>query len=232
MSTKLHSPFLWFPLQHSANRRNNGNLVYLDKVKLPKRAFSKCKCAKQNHWVFQGIRFSHFCGRNVELQWKNLGFRGGLIVKHVTKPFSADKALVRSLVRLWEEGLLLIRCSIFFAMISWVCLLVWYGKAKAKTFVEAKLLSSVCSVLGEYIQRELDFCKVRRISPLSITLESCSIGPHNEEFSCGEVPTVKLQILPFAGLRRGKIVIDAVLSNPSFVGRAKEELYLVRNTFY
>ncbi|CAL5330609.1 unnamed protein product [Camellia sinensis] len=131
-----------------------------------------------------GIRFSHFCRRNVELQWKNLGLRGGLIVKHVTKPFSADKALVRSLVLLWEEGLLLIRYSIFFAVISWVCLLVWYGKARAKTFVEAKLLPSVCLVLGEYIQRELDFGKVRRISPSSITLESCSIGPHNEEFSC------------------------------------------------
>ncbi|CAL5429130.1 unnamed protein product [Camellia sinensis] len=217
MSTKLHSPFLGFPLQYSVNRRNNGNLVYLDEVKLPKRAFSKCKCAKQNHWVSQGIRFSHFCGRNVELLWKNLGLRGGLIVKHVTKPFSADKALVRSLVPLWEEGLLLIRCSIFFAVISGVCLLVWYGKAKAKTFVEAKLLPSVCSVLSEYIQRELDFGKVRQISPLSITLESCSIGPHNEEFSCGEVPTVKLQVLPFASLRRGKIVIDAVLSNPSLL---------------
>lgn len=217
MSTKLHSPFLGFPLQYSVNRRNNGNLVYLDEVKLPKRAFSKCKCVKQNHWVSQGIRFSHFCGRNVELLWKNLGLRGGLIVKHVTKPFSADKALVRSLVPLWEEGLLLIRCSIFFAVISGVCLLVWYGKAKAKTFVEAKLLPSVCLVLSQYIQRELDFGKVRRISPLSITLESCSIGPHNEEFSCGEVPTVKLQVLPFASLRRGKIVIDAVLSNPSLL---------------
>ncbi|XP_028103710.1 uncharacterized protein LOC114302829 isoform X3 [Camellia sinensis] len=217
MSTKLHSPFLGFPLQYSVNRRNNGNLVCLDEVKLPKRAFSKCKCVKQNHWVSQGIRFSHFCGRNVELLWKNLGLRGGLIVKHVTKPFSADKALVRSLVPLWEEGLLLIRCSIFFAVISGVCLLVWYGKAKAKTFVEAKLLPSVCSVLSEYIQRELDFGKVRQISPLSITLESCSIGPHNEEFSCGEVPTVKLQVLPFASLRRGKIVIDAVLSNPSLL---------------
>ncbi|GMP94732.1 hypothetical protein CsSME_00044069 [Camellia sinensis var. sinensis] len=217
MSTKLHSPFLGFPLQYSVNRRNNGNLVYLDEVKLPKRAFSKCKCVKQNHWVSQGIRFSHFCGRNVELLWKNLGLRGGLIVKHVTKPFSADKALVRSLVPLWEEGLLLIRCSIFFAVISGVCLLVWYGKAKAKTFVEAKLLPSVCSVLSEYIQRELDFGKVRQISPLSITLESCSIGPHNEEFSCGEVPTIKLQVLPFASLRRGKIVIDAVLFNPSLL---------------
>ena len=67
---------------------------------------------------------------------------------------------------------------------------------------------------------------------MSITFESCSIGPYNEEFSCGEVPTVKLQVLLFASLRREKIVIDAVLSNPSFVGCEKEELCLVRNTFY
>ncbi|KAL6980146.1 hypothetical protein U1Q18_021795 [Sarracenia purpurea var. burkii] len=133
------------------------------------------------------------------------------------EPFSEDKALVRSLAPLWEEGLLLIRCSVFCAVISGVCLLLWYGQAKAKNYVETKLLPSVCSVLSDYIQRELDFGKVRRISPLSITLESCSIGPHSEEFSCGEVPTVKLRVLPFASLKRGKIVIDAVLSNPSLL---------------
>uniref|UniRef100_A0A5B7AB30 Translocation and assembly module TamB C-terminal domain-containing protein n=1 Tax=Davidia involucrata TaxID=16924 RepID=A0A5B7AB30_DAVIN len=217
MSVKLHNSFLGFPLQCSVNRRNNGNSVYLDRVKLPKRAFRQCTCANKNKWISQGIRFSLFCGKNVELLWKNIGFRSGLIVKCVEEPFSRSRVLVRSLAPLWEEGLLLIRSSIFCAVISGVCLLVWYGQAKAKSFVEAKLLPSVCSVLSEYIQRELDFGKVRRISPLSITLESCSIGPHYEEFSCGEVPTVKLRVLPFASLRRGKIVIDAVLSNPSLL---------------
>ncbi|XP_052185056.1 protein TIC236, chloroplastic isoform X2 [Diospyros lotus] len=217
MSTGLHSPFLGFPLECYLNKRNKGNLFYRDRTKLPRREFFSCKCVKQSNWFSQGIRFSHFCGRNAELLWKNLGWRGGLIVKRITEPFYGDKALVRSLAPLWEEGLLLIRCSVFCAVISGVCLLVWYGQAKAKTFVEAKLLPSVCSVLSEYIEREIDFGKVRRISPLSITLESCSFGPHSEEFSCGEVPTVKLRILPFASLKRGKIVIDAVLSNPSLL---------------
>ncbi|WJX16332.1 hypothetical protein P8452_06374 [Trifolium repens] len=86
---------------------------------------------------------------------------------------------------------------------------------KAKVFVENNLLPSVCSVISEYIQRDVKFGKVRSISPLSITLESCSFGPHKEEFSCGEVPTVKLRIRPFASLRRGKLVVDAVLTQPS-----------------
>ncbi|XAR69329.1 hypothetical protein NMG60_11000869 [Bertholletia excelsa] len=217
MSTGLKSPFLGFPLQTSVNTREKGHLVYLDSLKPPKRFFRRCTCSKQNYWVSQGIRFSHFCGRNVEFLRKKLGWRGGLVLKRVTEPFSGDKALVRSLAPLWEEGLLLIRCSVFCAVISGVCLLIWYGQAKAKSFVEAKLLPSVCSVLSEYIQRELDFGKVQRISPLSITLESCSVGPHSEEFSCGEVPTVKLRVLPFASLRRGKIVVDAILSNPSLL---------------
>lgn len=221
MSTRIHTPFLVFTLESSVNNRgNNGNLVYRDNkvILTKKRAFRQCTCcAKKHNWISEGIKFSHFCGRSVDLLWKNLGWRGSLVVKRVTEPFSRDKALVRSLSPLWEEGLLLIRCSIFVAVMSGVCLLLWYGKAKAKTYVESKLLPSVCSLLSEHIQRELDFGKVRGISPLSITLESCSIGPHNEEFSCGEVPTVKLRVLPFASLKRGKIVIDAVLSNPSLL---------------
>ncbi|PSR91805.1 Spermidine/putrescine import ATP-binding protein like [Actinidia chinensis var. chinensis] len=216
MSTILHCYYLGFPLQCPVNRGNNGNLVYVDRVRLPKRDF-RCTCAKQNYWVSQGIRFSHCCGRNAELLWKYLGSRGGSVVKRVMEPISGDKDLVRSLSPLWEEGLFLIRCSVFCAVMSGVCLLLWYGQAKAKTYAEAKLLPSLCSVLSEYIQRELDFGKVRWITPLSITLESCSIGPHSEEFSCGEVPTIKLCVLPFASLRRGKIVIDAVLYNPSLL---------------
>ncbi|XP_059640510.1 protein TIC236, chloroplastic [Cornus florida] len=222
MSIKLHNPFLGFPIKSFANGRNKGNLVYIDRVKLRKRACRQCTCGKNNHWVSQGIRFSHFFGKNAELLWKNIGLRGGFIVRCVKEPFSRSKTLVRFLAPLWEEGLLLLRCSVFFAVISGVCLLVWYGQAKARSFVEAKLLPSVCTVLSEYIQREVDFGKVRGISPLSITLESCAIGPHNEEFSCGEVPTVKLRVLPFASLRRGKIVIDAVLSNPSLLVAQKK----------
>lgn len=217
MTTGLLNTFLGFPFQCSADRRKNGNINHSEGVHPPKRICRHCRCSKKNRWISQGIRFSHFCGQNVELLWKNVGFRGGLIMKRVTDPLVGDKAYGRTLSPLLEEGLFLIRCSIFCAVLSGVCLMVWYGKAKAKSYVEAKLLPSVCSVVSEAIQRDLDFGKVQRISPLSITLEACSLGPHSEEFSCGEVPTVKLRVLPFASLRRGKIVIDAVLSNPSLL---------------
>lgn len=228
MSVKLHCPFLGTSLGGSSNGRNRGKFVYLSSRGQPvKRVFRRCTCAKQDPWIAQVIRFSNFCGQNVELLRRALRSKNGLKVECVKEPFSRSKALIRSLSPLWEEGLLLVRCSVLVAVISGVCLLVWYGQTKARGFIETKLLPSVCSALSEHIQRELDFGKVRRISPLSITLESCSFGPHKEEFTCGEVPTVKLRVLPFASLRRGKIVIDAVLSHPSlFVVQKKDYSWL------
>ncbi|XP_047319801.1 protein TIC236, chloroplastic [Impatiens glandulifera] len=216
--SNLHTVFLGFPPHHFQDRRRNRNLVNVDKLERKRRRdFRHCACARNNHWLTNGIRFSQFSEQNIEPLWKNIRFRSGAILNCVKGSFSGSKALVRSLNPLLEEGLFLIRCSVFFAVISGVCLLVWYGKAKAKSFIETKLLPSVCSVISEQIQREVDFGKVKRVSLLSITLESCSIGPHVEEFSCGEVPTVKLRILPFASLKRGKIVLDAVLYNPSLL---------------
>lgn len=223
MSVKLHCLFLGIPLYTSLNSRNVGNFICSDRVQLGKRPYRRYRCAKQDHWITQVIRFSHLCGQNVELLRRSLGSKYGMKVKCVEERFSRSKALVRSLSPLWNEGLLLIRCSVFTAVISGVCLLLWYGQTKAKGFIETKILPSVCSALGEYIQRELDFGKVKRISPLSITLESCSIGPHNEEFSCGEVPTMKIRVHPFASLRRGKIVVDAVLSHPSLLVVQKKD---------
>jgi hypothetical protein len=228
MSVELHCPFLGTSLGGSSNGGNRGKFVYLGSRGQPaKRAFRRCTCAKQDPWIAQVIRFSNVFGQNVELLRRALRSKNGLKVECVKEPFSRSKALIRSLSPLWEEGLLLVRCSVFVAVISGVCLLVWYGQTKARDFIETKLLPSVCSALSEHIQRELDFGKVRRISPLSITLESCSIGPHKEEFTCGEVPTVKLRVLPFASLRRGKIVVDLLLSHPSlFVVQKKDYSWL------
>ena len=212
--SKLHCPFLGLPLQGSVNSTDHGNFIS-PKTGLRK-GLCKCKCSKDDHWIFQPIKFSKFCGRNIELL-RNFGSRSGSRIKSLKEPFSQSRSLLRSLVPLWREGLLFVRCSVFLTVISGVCLLVWYGQAKAKSFVEAKLLPSVCSVLSEYIQRDLDFGKVLKISPLSITLESCSVGPHSSEFSCGEAPTVKLRVLPFSSMRMGKIVIDVVLSHPSLL---------------
>ncbi|XP_060208186.1 protein TIC236, chloroplastic isoform X2 [Lycium barbarum] len=215
MHAKLYSPFFGLPLQCNLNRRKRGN--YICGVRSSRRDACKCKCSKKGDWITQGVKFTHFCGRNVELLWRSFALRSGTLICSVREPLVRNKSLVKSLVPVWEEGLFFVRCSVFCAVISGVCLLLWYGQLKAKSYIEAKLLPSVCALLSDYVQRELDFGRVRSISPLSITLESCSIGPHSEEFSCGELPTVKLRILPFSSLSRGKIVIDAVLSNPSIL---------------
>ncbi|KAI3695763.1 hypothetical protein L1987_78763 [Smallanthus sonchifolius] len=204
MSTRLCNPFVGGPFKQKDTK--------LIKSKPPRKAC--VPHAKKHDWIFRGIRF---CGENVEILWKNIGLRSGFVVKSVKEPLSRNRTLVRSLSTVWADGLLVFRCSVFCAVISGVCLLLWYGRLKAKTLVESKLLPSVCTALSDYIQRDLHFGKVRSISPLSITLESCSIGPHREEFSCGEVPTLILRFQPFSSLRRGRIVVDAVLCNPTLL---------------
>ncbi|KAK6131671.1 hypothetical protein DH2020_034578 [Rehmannia glutinosa] len=227
MSVEIYSPFLGVPLRcTSFGRRNKGDFACLrgDKLKPSKKGsnFSSCKCAKKHEWIFHGNKLMHFCGKNVELLWKTLELRSGWMINSVKQSIIRSKTLVKSMTPVWEEGLFLFRCSIFCTVISGVCLLVWYGQSKAKIYIETNMLPSIFFLLSDHIQREVDFGKVRRISPLSITLESCSIGPHNEELSCGEVPTVKLRICPFASLRRGKIVIDAVLLNPTLLVAQKK----------
>ncbi|EOA26450.1 hypothetical protein CARUB_v10022496mg [Capsella rubella] len=217
MSLRLQSPFLSTPLLHgSFNRREN-------RVNVARRAFRSrriCSEKKQNDWLAKVVKFSQFCGKNVQLLRKSLDSRSRVEVNCLKE---RSRGLVRSLAPVWEEGLFFLRCSVFFAVISGVCFLVWYGQNKARAFVETKLLPSVCSVLSETIQREVDFGKVRRVSPLCITLEASSIGPHGEEFSCGEVPTMKICVRPFASLRRGKIVVDAILSNPTVLVAQKKD---------
>ncbi|XP_043700510.1 protein TIC236, chloroplastic isoform X2 [Telopea speciosissima] len=211
----LQSPFIGFPLRSAPNQKSNVSFTFVDRRRLRTNAFPKFYCAKQNYGGYRGISFSDFSGRQTGFLSSNFGSKRNLKMNFTCELFSRSKVMVRSLDPLWKEGLLLIRCSVFFAVISALGILVWYGQVKARSLIEARFLPSVCSVLSEYLQRELDFGKVRSISPLGITLESCSIGPHHEEFSCGEVPSMKLRVRPFASLRRGKIVIDAVLSQPS-----------------
>ncbi|XP_061346271.1 protein TIC236, chloroplastic-like [Gastrolobium bilobum] len=164
-----------------------------------------------------------FCGQNVNLWRRHLVSTSGSRLKcKCTKdpPFSP---IMSFLTPLWKEGLLLIRASVYTAVISGLCLLVWFGRNKAKDFVETNLLPCVCSTISEYIQRDLHFGKVRRISPLSVTLESSSFGPHKEEFSCAEAPTVQLRLHPLASLRSGKFVVDAVLTHPSVLVVQKKD---------
>ncbi|XP_061359585.1 protein TIC236, chloroplastic-like isoform X2 [Gastrolobium bilobum] len=219
MSLKNHALFfgtnLHGSLESSTSKRNP---FHLERRKLPKKGLCSWRCcvsAEHSHLVSQAFRFSNFCGKNVRFMRKDVILRNGSRLECGKEPFFKSETLVSSLSPLWKEGLLLIRATVYTAVISGICMLVWYGQNKAKGFIEANLLPSVCSVISEHIQRDLVFGKVRGITPLSITLESCSFGPHKEEFSCGEAPTVKLRLRPFASLSRGKLVVDAVLSHPS-----------------
>lgn len=227
MSLKNHTLFLGTSLHGSLESgTSKRNPFLLERRKLPQKGLCNCTCCvspRRCRLVSQALRLSAFSGQNAGFLGKDLILRGGSRLECAREPYFRSEALSSYLTPLWKEGLLLIRASACTAVVSGVCMLVWYGQNKAKGFIEANLLPSVCSVISEYIQRDLVFGKVRRISPLSITLESCSFGPHKEEFSCGEAPTVKLRLRPFVSLRRGKLVIDAVLSHPSLLVAQKKD---------
>lgn len=219
----LHSSLRGLPLRPSSKQRSVRKSALLVKGK-PVFRVSFDFLLPGRSWKWYGeASFSHVRGEGVRLSPRNSDFRSRFRVCCTKESFPKTKALIRSIAPCWKEGLLFFRCSIFVAVISAIGMLVWYGQVKARSFVEARLLPSVCSILGDYLQRELDVGKVQSISPLGITLQSCSIGPHREEFSCGEVSTMKLRIRPFASLRRGKLVIDAVLSQPSILVAQKED---------
>ncbi|XP_052623540.1 uncharacterized protein LOC122196174 isoform X2 [Lactuca sativa] len=183
MSSRLQNPFFGAAFQSSLKPRNVNCLGYLGNKFPRKPRYDIIPRAKKNDWISHGIRFSQSFGENVEILWKNMGLRSGFVVKSVKEPYTRSKAIVRSLSTVWEEGLLLFQCSVFYAVISGVCLLLWYSQLKANTLIESKLFPSVCATLSDYIQCDLHFCKAQSVSPLSITLESCWIRPHKEEFS-------------------------------------------------
>ena len=211
---KHHSSFFGTPLHSSLHYVNNGKFIYLRRSRLSKWDSKRYICAKQNNWDARVDGFSRFCMQHLKSLSMKLGTRYESLMKCANEPFALTKTLSSFLRPVWNEGLFLIRCSAFVAVVSGICLLVWYGQTKAKGFVEAKLLPFVCKAVSDHIQRDLDFGKVTSISPLSITLKSCSVGPDGDEFSCGEVPTMKIRVLPFTSLRRGRVIIDVVLSNP------------------
>ncbi|CAI8599704.1 unnamed protein product [Vicia faba] len=203
----------FFGIKHhsslKAYKTSSNHLELLKRRSLLQKTKNWCTVyAKHRHPIRQDFSF---CCQNVNL----------LRLHHVSITGSRLKCTKKSrfsslfFTPLWKERIFLIRVCVYSVVISGLFLLVWFGSYKVKGYVETKLLPSVCLVISERIQREFRVGKVRRISPLSLTLESCSFGPHKEEFSCGEVPIVKLRLHPFASLMRGKVVVDAVLSHPS-----------------
>ncbi|KAL3692761.1 hypothetical protein R1sor_006412 [Riccia sorocarpa] len=98
-----------------------------------------------------------------------------------------------------------------------------YGQAKAQAYIESTFFPPVAAMVGQYFGREVELGKIQSLSPLGLTLGPCSIGTHDEEFSCGEIPGVEIRVLPLASLRRGQLVVDAVLAQPHILVAQKED---------
>lgn len=219
----LHKLLPGLPVQSFLNQKNGCKTTYTVKRNSNSRTASTFSRRGHSQKWNTGVRFPHFCRGSAYLPLRNSGSSRLFRINCTKESFSEEKASIRSFSPLWKEGMLFVRCSLFFAVISATGLLVWFAQLKARSFVEARLLPSVCSILSEHLQREIGFGKVRSISPLSITLDDCSIGPYREEFSCGEVSSMKLRLCPFASLRSGKIVVNAVLFQPSLLVAQKKD---------
>lgn len=118
---------------------------------------------------------------------------------------------------LYERSILVLRGVAFVGSVVLLGMLTLYAQAKAQTHIQKHVLPPVASIVGAYLGRSVGFGKVQSVSPLGLTLESCSLGPHDEEFSCGELPLVEIRVRPFASIQRRQIVLDAVLIQPNLL---------------
>ncbi|CAL5206377.1 unnamed protein product [Lathyrus oleraceus] len=220
MILKNHSLFFGTKL-HASLDSTNRNPFQFERRKL----FCTCT-SKRCRLVSQPLRSSYFSAQNVGVFRKDVTLRSGSRLKcaNEKEPLFCRESLVNYLTPLLKEQLPLIRAFVYGAAVLWgIGMLLCHGHNKAKVFVENNLLPSVCSVISEYIQRDVELGKVRTVLPWSITLELCSFGPHKEEFSCGEAPTVKLCLRPFISSRGVKLVIHAVLTQPSVLVVQKKD---------
>ena len=120
MSSRLQNPFVGAAFQSSLKPRNVNCLGYLGNKFPRKPRYDIIPRAKKNDWISHRIRFSQSFGENVEILWKNMGLRSGFVVKSVKEPFTRSKAIVRSLSTVWEEGLLLFQCSVFYNILHFL----------------------------------------------------------------------------------------------------------------
>ncbi|XP_020578997.1 uncharacterized protein LOC110023769 isoform X2 [Phalaenopsis equestris] len=203
-------------------RRNSEKPIFSKRNKKAKAPFIYLFLG-QNKQSHTDPSFSLVNGKRVNFPLRNSCTRSLFRVSCIKEQFRRKFFLARTLVPLFKDGLQLVRLSMFLAAMFAVGIFIWYGQKKARSFIEVQLLPSVSSVLSGYLQREIEFGKVLSVSPLGFTVETSSIGPHQEEFSCGEASTMKIRVCPFASLRKGRIVINTFLSHPNILVSQKED---------
>lgn len=210
---KFQSPLKHIVFEHK-RQTSNTFMDHVSKVRI-------FRCERKSPFLLNYPKFNvigKFMGRKLNLQNR--------LQCHCRR----DKDSIKVRVSEWKapfsqlrEGIFFVRCSAFVATIAVLGMLFFYGQVRAQAYINERILPSVATVMGDYLGRKLNLGRVHRISPLGFALESCSLGPHSEEFSCGELPNVKVRIRPWASLQRGQVVVDAVLLQPHVLIAQKED---------
>lgn len=115
------------------------------------------------------------------------------------------------------------RSSVWIAAILLVGGGLLYGQSKARDYLEVHIVPSLAIMVGAHLQRHVEFGKVGSLTPLGFRVGPSSVGTHEVEFSCAELPSVDIKFKPLATLRRGQLVVDAVLVEPSLLISQKED---------
>ncbi|KAJ7565427.1 hypothetical protein O6H91_02G060300 [Diphasiastrum complanatum] len=100
------------------------------------------------------------------------------------------------------------------ALIFFLTLSILYGQSRARAYIQNEVLPPIATLLGAYCCREVKLGNVQKLSLFKIKLTSCSVGTHEDEFSCGELPDVEIRLRPVHSLLRGQIVLDAMVLQP------------------
>eukprot|EP00850_Spirogloea_muscicola_P020229 SM000210S06743 [mRNA] locus=s210:185513:196459:+ [translate_table: standard] len=97
-----------------------------------------------------------------------------------------------------------------------------YSEGRLRACLDQRVLPQVAASVGHALGREVELGPVVSLSPWHVKLGHTTVGPHEEEFSCGEVRQVEAK-----SLQRRQLVVDAVLTRPQvLVAQQKDWTWL------
>ncbi|XP_057851125.2 protein SUBSTANDARD STARCH GRAIN 4, chloroplastic isoform X2 [Cryptomeria japonica] len=187
-------------------QRNPFLQAYLQFNEIGKFLESKLKCQNRIQWHFQ-------------YPLQDMG-----MFRNLMEMLKVHMVMLKDHIFQWKEwlsfkGLFIVHFTVVLGAL-FLC-----AQAGAQAYIERRVLPSVSTAIGESLGRKLNLGRVQKLSLLrgALSLESCSLGPHSEEFSCGELPNVRLQLRPLASLQQRQWVIKAVLVQPHILITQKED---------
>ncbi|KAH9324119.1 hypothetical protein KI387_004297 [Taxus chinensis] len=226
----LHKQFLGIPLKELQTRlsRGQGWGQILDKG-----GKARIFCCQQRNPFLQAYMKLNEVGKDLErklnfqsrVQWHfQYPLQDMSMFKAHTDMFKARMGMLKDHISRWREwfsfkGLFIIHFMVVLGVL-FLC-----AEAGAQAYIERRVLPSVATTMGDYLGRKLKLGRVQKLSLLwgTVSLESCSLGPHSEEFSCGELPNIRLQLRPLTSLRQRQWIVKAILVQPHVLIAQKED---------